>query len=181
MANGHCVHPQFEFELQFRVAVNNAHPVKKTLRPTDVPFEHSLSSTLGVPSGGQQIWYLNVEPNYPYLHPAIIKTIKQGFFATSNSTAARYIDDFPVVKGKCHLPAPMLVLAATAGNIFSGIYRGHMLALSKMLDTSVKTFNRVMSTVFDLTGGLSEIDYAAGGGAFAVMDLEDDDDDDEAA
>ncbi|KAH6886562.1 hypothetical protein BKA70DRAFT_1236423 [Coprinopsis sp. MPI-PUGE-AT-0042] len=63
MANGHCVHPQFEFELQFRVAVNNAHPVKKNLRPTDVPFEHSLSSTLGVPSGGQQIWYLDVEPN----------------------------------------------------------------------------------------------------------------------
>ncbi|KAH6888312.1 hypothetical protein BKA70DRAFT_1572972 [Coprinopsis sp. MPI-PUGE-AT-0042] len=131
----------------------------------------------------------------PYLHPAIIETIKQGFFATFSSAATRYVDDFPFVKDKHHLPASMLALAATAvhyglyrfkdgskngplafsGDIFSGVYRSHMLALSQMLDTSVKTFNRIMATIFDLTGGLSASACVGGAGAFTVMDLEDDD------
>ncbi|KAH6890107.1 hypothetical protein BKA70DRAFT_1234908 [Coprinopsis sp. MPI-PUGE-AT-0042] len=51
------------FSSEINKRINNTHPWKKTLRLTDVPCEHNLSSTRGVPSGGQQIWYLDIEPD----------------------------------------------------------------------------------------------------------------------
>ncbi|KAH6912305.1 hypothetical protein BKA70DRAFT_1219437 [Coprinopsis sp. MPI-PUGE-AT-0042] len=133
----------------------------------------------------------------PYTNPAIIETLKEAFFSSSNGAGTRHIDHFPVKKDKRQIPIPLLALAATgvhyglyqykdgsrddklpfSGNIFSSVYAAHQDALETLSLKSKKTFCRIMSTIFDLVAASKASTSGSGNDIFSVIELDEGDND----
>ncbi|KAH6866129.1 hypothetical protein BKA70DRAFT_1500328 [Coprinopsis sp. MPI-PUGE-AT-0042] len=142
------------------------------------------------------IWVPNGKE--PYMSPAIIDTLKQGFFSPSHNSGTHVLDGFPTHREARHMSIPLLALAATgvhyglyqfkdgakdntltfSGNLFLGVYEGHHNNLQGILQKSPRTFHRVMSTIFTLTAGSSvkRTNISGGGDFFSIIELDEESD-----